>query len=89
MLNKWTTLLGKLEEARTLEEKAGAQFDEVTTVIAGAHKQRKLLETDLERSKANDLELQGKIVETEASLKKAKDGVSLLEREVADVDTTS
>ena len=34
----------------------------------------------------NELELQGKLVETEASLKKAKDGVSLLEKEVADLD---
>jgi len=30
--------------------------------------------------------LQGKLVETETSLKKAKDGVSLLEKEVADLD---
>ena len=67
-------------------EKAGAQFDETTTAIAQAHKRRKLLEADLERAKANELELQDKLVETEASLKKAKDGVSLLEKEVADLD---
>jgi len=30
--------------------------------------------------------LQDKLVKTEASLKKAKDGVSLLEKEVADLD---
>jgi len=32
------------------------------------------------------LKLQGKPAEIEASLKKAKDGVSLLERKVADLD---
>ena len=61
-------------------EKVSAQFDETTTAIAQAHKRRKLLEVDLERAKANELELQDKLVETEASLKKAKDGVSLLEK---------
>ena len=67
-------------------EKVGAQFDETTTVIAQAHKRRNLLEAHLERAKANELELQDKLVETETSLKKAKDGVSLLEKEVADLD---
>ena len=67
-------------------EKVGAQFDETTTAIAQAHKRRKLLEVDLERAKANELELQDKLVETEASLKKAKHGVSNLEKEVADLD---
>jgi len=42
------------------------------------------VEADLERAKANELELQDKSGETEASLKKVKDGVSLLEKEVAD-----
>jgi len=34
----------------------------------------------------NELELQDKLVETEALLMKARDGVSLLEKEVADLD---
>jgi len=32
--------------------------------------------------------LQGKLAENEASLKKPKDGVSILETEVADLDVT-
>ena len=88
VLNKRVALIDKLGEARASVEKAGAQFDETTTAIAQAHKRRKLLEADLERAKANELELQDKLVETEASLKKAKDGVSLLEKEVADLDVT-
>ena len=67
-------------------EKVGAQFDETTATIAQAHKQRKLLEADLERAKVNELELQGELAETEASLKKAKDDLFLLEREVVDLD---
>ena len=89
VLNKRVALIDKLGEARASVEKAGAQFDETTTAIAQAHKRRKLLEADLERAKANELELQDKLVETEASLKKAKDGVSLLEKEVADLDAAS
>jgi len=38
-------------------EKVGAQVDETTTAITQAHKRRKLLEVDLERAKANKLEL--------------------------------
>ena len=67
-------------------EKVDVPSNETTTAIAQAHKWRKLLEADLERVKANELELQDKLVETEASLKKAKDGVSFLEKEVADLD---
>ena len=86
MLNKWVVLSDKLEEARALAENVGTQLDETTTAIAQAHKLRKLLEADLEWAKANKLELQGKLAETEALLKKARDCVSLLEREVADLD---
>jgi len=57
MLNKRTTLLDKLGEAWASVEKVGAQFDEATTTIAQVHKRRKLLEADLERAKANELEL--------------------------------
>ena len=88
VLSKRAALLDKLGEARASVEKVGPQFDETTTAIAQAHKRRKLLEADLERAKANELELQDKLVETEASLKKAKDGVSLLEKEVADLNVT-
>jgi len=66
-------------------EKVEAQFNEATTSIAQAHKQRKLLEADLEQGKANERDLHDKLVEIEVSLKKAKDDVSLLEREVADL----
>jgi len=38
MLNKRTTLLDKVGEARALVEKAGAKFDETTTAIGRAHK---------------------------------------------------
>ena len=79
-------LLDKLEEVRASVKKVGAQFNKATTTITHAHKRRKLLEVDLERGKANKLKLQGKPAEIEASLKKAKDGVSLLERKVADLD---
>ena len=47
-------------------------------MITQAYKQRKLLKADLERAKANDLELQGNLAEIEASLKKSKDDVSLI-----------
>ena len=67
-------------------KKVSAQFDETTTTVAQAHKRRKLLEADLERAKADELELQDKLIETKTSLKKAKDGVSVLEKEVADLD---
>ena len=53
-------------------EKVDTQSDETTTGIAQAHKQKKLLEVDLERAKANELELKGKIAGTEASVKKAR-----------------
>ena len=86
VLNKRATLIDKLGEAPASVEKVGAQFDETTTTVAQAHKRRKLLEAYLERAKADELELQDKLVETEASLKKAKEGVSLLEKEVADLD---
>ena len=86
VLNKRAALIDKLGEARASVEKVGVQFDETTTAIAQAHKRRKLLEADLERAKASELELQDTLVETEASLKKAKEGVSLLEKEVADLD---
>ena len=86
--NKRATLLDKLGEVRALVEKVGAQFDEATTSISQAHKRRMLLETDLERAKATKQELNGKLTETGASLKKAKDNVSFIEREVADLDAT-
>ena len=84
--NKRATLLSKLGEAQASVEKVEAQFDEATTSIAQAHKRRKLLETELEQAKANEWVLHGKLVETEASLKKAKDDVSFLEREITDLD---
>ena len=59
-------------------EKAGAQFDKAISTTAKAHKQRKRHEADIERAKANELELQGQLAEIEASLKKAIDGVTLL-----------
>jgi len=43
VLNKRTTLLDKLGEARASVEKVVTQFDEATTTIAQAHKQKKLL----------------------------------------------
>jgi len=70
-------------------EKVEEQFDEATTSIAQAHKRRKLLEAEPEQAKANELELHGKLVETEASLKKAKADVSLLEREITDLDAAT
>jgi len=60
-------------------ERVVAQFYEATTSITQTHKQRKLLEAELEQAKANKWELHDKLAETEASLKKAKDDMSLLE----------
>ena len=73
VLSKRPALLDKLEEARASVEKVSEQFDEVTTAITQAHKWRKLLEPDLQRAKVNELELQGKLAEIEAFLKKAKE----------------
>ena len=84
--NKLAAVLDKLGEAWASVEKLEAQIDEATSSIAQANKWRKLLEAELEQAKANERELYGKIAETEASLKKAKDDVSLLEREVTDLD---
>jgi len=86
VLSKQTALFDKLGEAQASMEKVGAQFDKTTTTITQAHKRRKLLEADLDRAKVNELELQDKLVETEASLKKAKGGVSFPEKEVANLD---
>jgi len=69
-------------------KKVGAQLDEITIAMTHSYKRRKLLDTDLKWVNENELELQGKLVETKASIKKAKDDVSLLEREVADLDAT-
>jgi len=57
VLSKRVPLLNKLGEARASIEKVGAQFDEITTAIVQAHKQRKPLEVDLEQAKATELEL--------------------------------
>ena len=86
--NKWTALLDKLREAWASVEKVGAQVDEVASAIPQAHKWRNLFEADLERAKANELELQGKFIEIKASSKKARDSVSLLKIEVANLDAT-
>ena len=86
--NKQAALLDKLGEAQASVEKVEAQFDEVATSIAQAHKQRKLQETELKQAKANERKLHDKLVETKASLKKVKDDVSLLEREVPGLDAT-
>ena len=84
--NRQVALLDKLDVARASVEKVEAQFDEATTSIAQAHKPRKLLEAELEQAKANERDLHGKLAKTKASLKKAKDDVSLLEREVTNLD---
>jgi len=38
-------------------KKVGAQFDEATTTITQAYKQKRLLKAILKRTKANELEL--------------------------------
>ena len=63
-------------------ERVGAKFDDATTAITQAHKRSKLIEVDLEAAKMNVLVLQGKLVETEALLKKAEDNIFFLKREV-------
>ena len=59
MLNKQVALLDEFEEARASLEKVGALFDEITTTIAQAHKQRNFLRLILNEKKQMRLNCKG------------------------------